>query len=141
MNLRDPTRKMSKSARSDYSRINLLDTPDDIRLKIIKAKTDSENSIKNDPDRIGLSNLYRIFSAVTEYSVEQIEEMGWNDILHFKEGLSEALIEHLKPIREKTREILQQDSIKNYLSVGTKKAQGLAYQHMKEISKIVGYLP
>ncbi|MEC8775280.1 MAG: tryptophan--tRNA ligase, partial [Pseudomonadota bacterium] len=42
MSLRNGTQKMSKSDPSEYSRINLNDGPDDIALKIRKAKTDPE---------------------------------------------------------------------------------------------------
>ena len=42
MSLRDGSKKMSKSDESDYSRLNLTDDPDSIRLKIRKAKTDPQ---------------------------------------------------------------------------------------------------
>ena len=41
MSLRDGTKKMSKSEESNYSRIDLKDSADDIIKKIKKAKTDS----------------------------------------------------------------------------------------------------
>ena len=41
MSLINGLNKMSKSDPSDYSRINLTDQTDDIRKKILKAKTDS----------------------------------------------------------------------------------------------------
>jgi len=41
MSLKDATKKMSKSDPSDNSRINLLDEPEVIYSKIMKAKTDS----------------------------------------------------------------------------------------------------
>lgn len=40
-NLRDVSKKMSKSDENDLNRINLTDTKDDIQKKIRKAKTDS----------------------------------------------------------------------------------------------------
>ena len=42
MTLQDGTKKMSKSAESDASRINLLDPPDVLYGKIKRAKTDGE---------------------------------------------------------------------------------------------------
>ena len=42
MSLRDGKNKMSKSDESEYSRINLQDTEDEISKKIKKAKTDSQ---------------------------------------------------------------------------------------------------
>ena len=41
MSLQDGTSKMSKSAENDMSRINLLDSPDEIARKIKRCKTDS----------------------------------------------------------------------------------------------------
>ena len=41
MSLTDGRKKMSKSDRSDRSRINLTDSPDTVRQKIMRAKTDS----------------------------------------------------------------------------------------------------
>ena len=47
MSLRDGTKKMSKSEESDYSRINLKDSPDEIVKKIKKAKTDADPITEN----------------------------------------------------------------------------------------------
>ena len=43
--MQDGTSKMSKSAESDASRINLLDPPDVLANKIKRAKTDGEQQI------------------------------------------------------------------------------------------------
>ena len=42
MSLRDASKKMSKSDVSDYSRVMLSDSEEEISLKIKKAKTDAE---------------------------------------------------------------------------------------------------
>ena len=58
MSLRDGTKKMSKSEESDYSRINLKDTVDEINKKIKKAKSDSDSipeeikSLENKPEAL-----------------------------------------------------------------------------------------
>ena len=43
--MQDGTSKMSKSAESDASRINLLDPPDVLANKIKRAKTDGEEHL------------------------------------------------------------------------------------------------
>ncbi len=43
--MQDGTSKMSKSAESDASRLNLLDSPDVLASKIKRAKTDGEQDI------------------------------------------------------------------------------------------------
>ena len=55
---------MSKSEESDYSRINLKDSPDEITKKIKKAKSDSEEipdnlkSLENKPESLNLINIF-----------------------------------------------------------------------------------
>ena len=64
MSLRDGTKKMSKSEESDYSRINLKDTAEEIDKKIKKAKSDSEQipdnlkSLEKKPEAFNLINIY-----------------------------------------------------------------------------------
>jgi len=140
MDLRNPFNKMSKSAKSDNSRVNLLDEPDLILSKIRKAKTDSEAVIKFDEDRKELANLFRIFEGVTCESIQQLEERNWENTLVFKEALAEAVIEHLKPIREKTLELYNDsEKLKDILQKGSQKAEVLAEKNLSEISHFLGF--
>ena len=64
MSLRDGAKKMSKSEESDYSRINLKDSADEIIKKIKKAKSDSEpvpdnlKSLEKKPEALNLLTIY-----------------------------------------------------------------------------------
>ena len=75
MSLRDGTSKMSKSDKSDYSRINLIDDKDTIIKKIKKSKTadtpvpSSIEIINSMPE---VNNLFNIFSGVTNMSKNEI---------------------------------------------------------------------
>ncbi len=72
-NLRDPTKKMSKSSPDENSRIELTDSPDVIRYRIKKALTDSTSAISYDPDgRPGVSNLIAIHAAITGLDTNQL---------------------------------------------------------------------
>ena len=68
MSLRDGSAKMSKSDPSDMSRINLIDSDDEIAAKIRKARTDPE-PLPGDPDllkdRPEARNLVGIMAAIT----------------------------------------------------------------------------
>ena len=75
MSLRDGTKKMSKSDSSDFSCIYLLDAPDDIVLKIKKAKTDAEplpEDIKDLDHRFEAKNLIRIYAALSNQTPQDI---------------------------------------------------------------------
>lgn len=66
----DGTSKMSKSAESDGSRINLLDSPDAIANKLKRAKTDAFVGLEFDnPERPEARNLLTIYSLVTGFSM------------------------------------------------------------------------
>src|SRR6056300_12956 len=68
MSLRDATKKMSKSEESDYSRINLKDSADEINKKIKKAKSDSEpipNNLKLLEKKPEALNLLTIYSEIS----------------------------------------------------------------------------
>jgi len=108
MSLQDGTSKMSKSAESDLSRINLLDPPDVIRNKIKKAKTDAFDGLEIDnPDRPEARNLLSIYQCVTGMSQEAVLQdvggMRWGD---FKPVLTDALVEHLRPIQARYGEVI-----------------------------------
>ena len=72
---------MSKSAEADGSRINLLDTPDDIMNKIKRAKTDAFLGLEADnPERPEARNLLTIYSLVTGCSMARpgfARVLGW----------------------------------------------------------------
>jgi len=74
MNLRDGTSKMSKSDNSEYSKINMIDTPEEIHAKVKRAKTDSISGISYDPTRPEIANLLSIFAAFTSKQETQIAE-------------------------------------------------------------------
>ena len=75
MSLRDGSKKMSKSDPSDYSRIMLTDTAENITQKIKKAKTDPEPLPQ---DKTGLEkrpeaeNLISIFASLQDLSLIHI---------------------------------------------------------------------
>jgi tryptophanyl-tRNA synthetase len=101
MSLIDGRSKMSKSAPSDMSRINLLDSKDVIANKIKRCKTDSYSGMEfNNPDRPECNNLLSIYQIITgkrkEEVAEECQNMNWGT---FKVTLTDALIDHLNPIQ------------------------------------------
>ena len=93
---------MSKSEESDYSRINLKDSSDEIVKKIKKAKTDTDpitESIKDYEKRPEAYNLLSIYSDLSDQKIETtINEFVGKDFSSLKEKLSEKLIGTIIPI-------------------------------------------
>lgn len=64
--LTDPTKKMSKSSSDDKSKINLNDTPEQARKKIMSATTDSVGEIHFDwQSQPGITNLLQLLSLLS----------------------------------------------------------------------------
>ncbi|MGN8386408.1 tryptophan--tRNA ligase [Helicobacter pylori] len=140
MGLDDPKVKMSKSHKGANHAIFLLDEPDVIVKKIKKAATDSMGVIAFDETREGIFNLLNIYMLLSDESPEKIEERfknkGYGD---FKKELAEVMIQALKPIQERYKEI-SDDEVKAVLNCGAEKARPLAratYQKAKELMGLV----
>ncbi|WP_305866533.1 tryptophan--tRNA ligase [Helicobacter pylori] len=140
MGLDDPKVKMSKSHQGANHAIFLLDEPDIIVKKIKKAATDSMGVIAFDEKREGIFNLLNIYMLLSDENPEKIEERfknkGYGD---FKKELTEVVIQSLKPIQERYKEI-SDDEVKAVLNGGTEKARPLAratYQKAKELMGLV----
>ncbi|EMJ40272.1 tryptophan--tRNA ligase [Helicobacter pylori GAMchJs114i] len=140
MGLDDPKVKMSKSHKGANHAIFLLDEPDIIVKKIKKAATDSMGVIAFDEKREGVFNLLNIYMLLSDESPEKIEERfknkGYGD---FKKELAEVMIQSLKPIQERYKEI-SDDEVKAVLNCGAEKARPLAratYQKAKELMGLI----
>ena len=145
MSLRDGKKKMSKSDESDYSRINLSDSSEEIVKKIKKAKTDSmpiPEKIQELNDRPEALNLLNIYTSITNTTMDKtLAEMSGKDFSKFKEKLAEVLIDTICPIGKKIKELNKnKDYLINVLKTGSSKAQKIAQKNFNEIKEIVGFI-
>ena len=140
MALDDPTKKMSKSAENELSRISLLDDEKKIKKAIMKATTDSEGVIRFDMEnKPGVSNLMNIYTAFSDLSIEDIEKKyegcGYGD---FKKDLVQVVIDGLAPIKEKYEQIRHSDELLEILKDGAKRADAIAQDVVKRAKKNMG---
>jgi len=145
MSLRDGTKKMSKSEESDFSRINLKDTADEINKKIKKAKSDSDSI----PGEIGLLedkpealNLLTIYSELTKSNLEKIiSEMAGKEYSFLKTKLAEALISEITPVGKEIKKLLKDKShLRNILKKGSEKANIIAEENLKNVREKIGLI-
>jgi len=140
MGLDDPTKKMSKSETASGHAIDLLDPPDAIRAKIMRATTDSLREIRFDASRPGIFNLltiYHLFSGRSQKEIEaQFEGKGYSD---FKKALAEVVIEGLRPLQERYKELTDDPTrIDSILAEGAARARPTAEKVLGEVRKKVG---
>ncbi len=144
MSLRDGTSKMSKSAESDMSRINLTDDADTIVQKIRKAKTDSGAVPANDAEcegRAEAKNLLTIYAALSDKTrADVMEEYGGKNFSDFKNALADLCIETLSPITARMRDLLADTTeIDRILAKGAEKANALAAPTVQDVMDIMGF--
>ena len=145
MSLRDGTKKMSKSEESDFSRINLKDSADQIIKKIKKAKSDSEpipENMKNLEKKPEAFNLLNIYSEMTNKSLETVlNEVSGKEYSFLKTKLSEILIDEITPIGKEIKKLLSDKAhLKKIMKKGREKANIIAEENLKNIREKVGLI-
>lgn len=141
--LQEPTKKMSKSERGDTGSIFIEDTEDEIRKKIKRAVTDSENLIKYDVEnKPGVSNLLTIYACLKNIDVMEAEKhFAGSNYGTLKSEVADAVVETMMPIREKYFEYFNNKELLNeILNKGKEKAQSVARKKLKEIYEKVGLI-
>jgi tryptophanyl-tRNA synthetase len=144
MSLRDGTQKMSKSADSDMTRINLTDDADTIAQKIRKAKTDMHPVPANDKEAEGrpeAANLINIYAALSGEGREAVmTRFGGQQFSAFKQNLSDLAVEKLAPITARMNELMADSGeIDAILQRGNERARDLAAPTLEETKKLVGF--
>ncbi len=143
MSLADPMKKMSKSDENQNGFILLMDKPEDIMRKFKRAVTDSDSHIVMDPEnKPGVSNLIQIYSLATGKTVSQVEaEFAGKGYGDFKPAVGEAVVELLRPIREKTGDLLKnKDYLEQVYREGAQKANHLARKTLDKVYRKVGFV-
>jgi tryptophanyl-tRNA synthetase len=141
MDLQDPTSKMSKSAGSDAGLITLLDDPAAIERKFRRAVTDSETEVRYDrQEKPGVSNLLDILATATGRSPEAVAG-EYNQYGPLKAATGEAVVELLRPIQARYRELLDdRGELEGLLRVGAAKARAVASVTLQRAYDAVGFL-
>ena len=106
MGLDDPEKKMSKSATGSGHAIGLLDPPDQVRKKIMRATTDSQPQVDFEQLGAGVRNLIEIAQAFMSWKPEQTRaEFNGTRYGDLKKKVAEIVATKLEPIQARYREI------------------------------------
>ena len=144
MSLRDGASKMSKSAQSDMSRINLTDDADMIAQKIRKAKTDVHPVPTNKEEGEGRAeamNLIGIYAALSGMGADAVmAEFGGKQFSELKNALSDLAVAKLAPITTRMSELMEDSAeIDKILETGNEKARELSDPVLKKTMDIMGF--
>ena len=143
MSLRDGMKKMSKSDISEYSRIMLNDSSDQIAKKIKKARTDVlplPADIKEASKRCEALNLLSIFAALNDISTKKtIQQYAGKEFSVFKKDLTDLIIDKIQPIGKEINKLMEDQSFLDSIMIeGKNKAFIEADSVLTKVYNIVG---
>jgi len=140
MSLQDPAKKMSKSLGPQHY-VGLFEEENSIRDKIKKSVTDSGKEIKYDPkNKPAISNLLAIYNGVTDKPIKELKkEFSGKSYSEFKSALTDALLEHLRPIQERYKNLQKNPVIASHaFEKGTEVAQKESEKTMQLVREKIG---
>lgn len=137
MALDNPEKKMSKS--SPAGCLFLDDSPNEMHKKIMRATTDSENSIRLDWEKKpGISNLLTIAAALADKKVPELEQKfrnsGYGD---FKKSVADIVISSLSGFQARKKKVSAKTA-QSILLKGGKDAGKRAAKKLDSVYKHIG---
>ncbi|WP_028297915.1 tryptophan--tRNA ligase [Olivibacter sitiensis] len=135
--------KMGKSE-GDANCVYLSDSPEAIRKKVMKAKTDSGPTIENQQKPQEIQNLFDLMKVVsTPDTVAHFDELynkceiRYGD---FKKQLAEDMVSATEPIRSRIEAISADDAyVSRVVAMGAEKARESARKTIKDVREIIGF--
>ena len=128
-------------SKSYQNAIDLSDSEDTIKKKVKNMFTDPKRLRLTDPghpDECNVFSYHEVFNAQQQEDVRQWCTQAQKGCTDCKMILADVVIDHLRPIREKRRELEKdKDRIRDILEDGRKKAQKIAKKTMTEIKEAI----
>lgn len=141
MNLQDPTSKMGKSDDSGPGIVYLLDEPDVVRRKVMRAVTDSGRDVVYDrEERPGVANLLEILAACTGGNPETLGGV-YESYGALKKDTAEAVVDVLRPVQARHKELCADPVyVEGVLRKGAEKARAMARPTVDAAYRAIGLL-
>ena len=141
--LQDPERKMSTTNASDAGTLYVLDEPDDVRRKVMRAVADSGREIVRGEEKPGISNLIDVMAAARGVAPETVEaEFDGSGYGDFKRAVGDAVVEWLAPVRERYHELRgDEGALEATLAEGAEKARAIARVTLADVRDAMGVGP
>ncbi|WP_405567795.1 tryptophan--tRNA ligase [Streptomyces phaeochromogenes] len=142
MNLQEPTSKMGKSDDVGPGIVYLLDEPEVIRKKVMRAVTDSGRDVAYDREaRPGVSNLLEILAACGSGNPEALAGV-YESYGSLKKDTAEAVVELLRPVQQRHKELCTDPAyVEGVLREGAAKAREMARPRVDAAYRAIGLLP
>ncbi|MCF3137341.1 tryptophan--tRNA ligase [Streptomyces olivochromogenes] len=142
MNLQEPASKMGKSDDFGPGIVYLLDEPDVMRKKVMRAVTDSGREVVYDREgRPGVANLLEILAACTGKKPGALAD-AYESYGALKKDTAEAVVEVLRPVQERHKALCADPGhVEGVLGEGAEKARAMARPTVDAAYRAIGLLP
>ncbi|MEV5436808.1 tryptophan--tRNA ligase [Streptomyces sp. NPDC052682] len=142
MNLQDPSSKMGKSEDVGSGIVYLLDEPDVVRRKVMRAVTDSGRGVVYDrAARPGVANLLEILAACTGGNPADLSDV-YESYGALKADTAQAVVELLRPVQARHRELCADPGyVEGVLRDGAERARAMARPTVDAAYRAIGLLP
>ncbi|MFJ6832254.1 tryptophan--tRNA ligase [Streptomyces sp. NPDC091209] len=142
MNLQEPTSKMGKTDDVGPGVVYLLDEPETVRKKIMRAVTDSGQDVAYDPEeRPGVSNLLEILAACEGGNPADLAG-AYASYGALKKDTAEAVVELLRPVQERHKRLCADSTyVEGVLRDGAARARQMARPTVDAAYGAIGLLP
>ncbi|WP_433857640.1 tryptophan--tRNA ligase [Streptomyces kronopolitis] len=139
MDLQEPTSKMGKSQGRTAGTVFLLDEPEAVRKKVLRAVTDTAGEVVYARDeRPGVANLLDVLAACAGGEPARLAE-GYTSYGALKKDVAEAVVEVLRPVRKRHAELAADPAyVDEVLRAGAERARGLARPRVDAAYRAVG---
>ena len=134
--------KMSKS-KGEQTCIYLADEPEVLRKKIMRATTDTGPTTPDSIKPTAVKNLFDLMKLVSKPETIQFFDEKYNDCTirygDLKKQLAEDMVTYLTPIREKIKELSNNDKmLSEIIGDGGQKARLSAAKTISDVREIIG---
>ena len=133
---------MSKSSSSAAGALRLLDPPELLRRKVMRARTDIATTVVYDPGRApGVANLLDILAGCTGEQPAQLAARfdGYGEL---KRAVADAVVGTLTPLRERYLQLAAEpERVRNVLRDGAARARRHAAGTVRRARTAIGLLP
>jgi tryptophanyl-tRNA synthetase len=121
----------------------MLDDPDTVRRKVMRAVADSGREVQHDRDeKPGISNLIELMTVATGETIAEVEgRFDGQGYGAFKEAVADALVELLGPIQTRFRELRADPAeLRRLLAVGADKARDVSAPTLQAMYERMGFV-
>ena len=139
--LSDTSAKMGKTNGSDAGVLYLLDPPEVVRRKVLRAVTDPGREIRYDPvDRPGVANLLEILAGCVDDHPRTLARL-FSSYRELKEAVADSVIATLRPIQARYTDLEHApNTVRDILAEGAQRARDEARTRVREVRARLGLL-